>query len=85
MCPLVEVEGLKRNQALENSFYSDMKIQSTDKMTDGVVPVPPYRPCAYRIEICYLFRNYRILGGSRSGGGKTPVGIQRVIEHFSRV
>ena len=53
-------------------------------MREGTVPVPPDLPCAYGIVMYYLFRSYRISGGSRSGWGETPVSVYHVIEHFSR-
>jgi len=47
------------------------------------VPVPPAAPALIAMMTYYLFRGYRILGGSRSGGCETPVSIQ-FFEHISR-
>jgi hypothetical protein len=41
-------------------------------MTEGTVPVPPDRLCAYGIVMYYLFRSYRILGGAEAAGVKPP-------------
>jgi hypothetical protein len=53
-------------------------------MTEGTVPVPPYRPCAYRDDDVLPVQELSHFGGSRSGGGETPLSVQLAIEHFYR-
>jgi hypothetical protein len=49
------------------------EIQSTGKMTEGTVPVPAYHPCAYSDDDVLPVQEVSHFGGSRSGGGETPV------------
>jgi hypothetical protein len=57
--------------ALKNSFLRGYELQSMGTITEGTVPVPPDRPCAYEIVMEDLFRESQV-GGAHSGGGKNP-------------
>jgi hypothetical protein len=42
-------------------------------MTEGTLPVPPYYLCAESDDNILPVQGVSHLGGSRSGGGETPV------------